>query len=101
MSNTLLLIDDDVNFINTLQLGLKFYGYTIITSQDPKTGWKEMERCQPSIILLDWEMPGMSGIDFTNILLLRIVYPYMKKKTRLLLSCYPVFLLDIAIPFFL
>jgi DNA-binding response OmpR family regulator len=67
MSNTLLLIDDDVNFINTLQMGLKFYGYTIITSQDPKTGWKEMERCQPSIILLDWEMPGMSGIDFTKL----------------------------------
>jgi DNA-binding response OmpR family regulator len=67
MPDTLLLIDDDSNFITTLQLGLELRGYVIVSSQNPITGWKEMERCQPSILLIDWEMPGMSGIEFAKL----------------------------------
>jgi len=67
MPNTMLLIDDDANFVTTLQIGLKQHGYTVITAPDPKTGWEEMEQSHPGIILLDWEMPGMSGIDFTKL----------------------------------
>jgi len=67
MSDTLLLIDDDANFVTTLQMGLKSHGYTVATSPNSDDGWKEMERCQPGIILLDWEMPGMSGIEFSKL----------------------------------
>jgi DNA-binding response OmpR family regulator len=35
---------------------------------DPINGWKELERCQPDIILLDWEMPGMSGIELAKLI---------------------------------
>jgi len=58
MPDTLLLIDDDADFLTTLQMGLELQGYGVITSQNPITGWKEMERCQPGIILIDWEMPA-------------------------------------------
>ena len=67
MPNTLLLIDDDADFITTLQMGLELQGYVVISSQNPITGWKEMERRQPGIILIDWEMPGMSGIEFAKL----------------------------------
>ena len=67
MPDTLLLIDDDGDFITTLQIGLELQGYVVITSQNPITGWKEMERFQPGIILIDWEMPGMSGIEFAKL----------------------------------
>jgi DNA-binding response OmpR family regulator len=67
MPDTLLLIDDDADFITTLQMGLELQGYIVISSQNPITGWKEMERCQPGIILIDWEMPEMSGIEFTKL----------------------------------
>jgi DNA-binding response OmpR family regulator len=67
MPDTLLLIDDDANFITTLQMGLELHGYIVITSQNPITGWKEMERSQPGIILIDWEMPDMSGLEFAKL----------------------------------
>jgi DNA-binding response OmpR family regulator len=67
MPNTLLLIDDDPNFITTLQIGLELQGYIVISSQNPITGWKEMERHQPGIILIDWEMPEMSGLEFAKL----------------------------------
>jgi DNA-binding response OmpR family regulator len=67
MPDTLLLIDDDAEFITTLQMGLELQGYVVISSHNPITGWKEMERCQPSIILIDWEMPDMSGLEFAKL----------------------------------
>jgi DNA-binding response OmpR family regulator len=67
MPNTLLLIDDDPNFITTLQIGLELQGYIVLSSQNPITGWREMERHQPGIILIDWEMPEMSGLEFTRL----------------------------------
>jgi CheY-like chemotaxis protein len=68
MADTLLLIDDDADFITTLQMSLELQGYMVTSSQNPIAGWKEMEKCQPSIILLDWEMPGMSGIEFVKLI---------------------------------
>jgi sigma-B regulation protein RsbU (phosphoserine phosphatase) len=35
---------------------------------NPIIGWKEMERCQPDIILVDWEMQGMSGIELVKLI---------------------------------
>jgi CheY-like chemotaxis protein len=67
MSDTLLLIDDDANFITTLQMGLELQGYVVKTSENPIIGWKEMEKHQPGIMLVDWEMPRMSGIEFTKL----------------------------------
>ncbi len=67
MSDTLLLIDDDVNFVTTLEMGLKMRGYNVVTSNDSKKGWGQMEKSQPGIILVDWEMPGMSGIEFSRL----------------------------------
>jgi DNA-binding response OmpR family regulator len=67
MSDTLLLIDDDVNFVTTLEMGLKMRGYNVVTSNDSKKGWGKMEKSQPGIILVDWEMPGMSGIEFSKL----------------------------------
>jgi len=68
MPDTLLLIDDDADFITTLQMGLELQGYIVISSQNPITGWKEMERWQPGIVLIDWEMPDMTGIEFAKLM---------------------------------
>jgi sigma-B regulation protein RsbU (phosphoserine phosphatase) len=68
MPNTILIIDDNAEFNSLLQMQLETAGYTIISTLNPITGWKEMERCQPDIILVDWEMPGMSGIDLVKLI---------------------------------
>ena len=63
MPHTLLIIDDDPDFVNMLRMNLETQGHTVASAQNPITGWKEMERCQPDIILVDWEMPKMNGVE--------------------------------------
>jgi sigma-B regulation protein RsbU (phosphoserine phosphatase) len=47
---------------------LETEGYKVTFALNPITGWKEMERCQPDIILLDWEMSEMSGLELIKII---------------------------------
>lgn len=68
MPNTILIIDDNVEFVSLLQMQLKMDGYIVASALDPIKGWKEMERCLPDIILVDWEMPEMSGIELIKLI---------------------------------
>ena len=68
MPNTVLIIDDNAEFNSLLQTQLETAGYTAISALNPIIGWKEMERCQPDIILVDWEMPGMNGIELVKLI---------------------------------
>jgi len=68
MPDTILIIDDNSEFNSLLHMQLESEGYTVISALNPITGWKEMERCQPDIILVDWEMPGMSGIELVKLM---------------------------------
>jgi sigma-B regulation protein RsbU (phosphoserine phosphatase) len=74
MPNTILIIDDNAEFVSSLQIGLETEGYTVIPALDSINGWKELERCQPDIILLDWEMPGMSGIELVKLIKSDVVH---------------------------
>jgi DNA-binding response OmpR family regulator len=68
MPNTILIIDDNAEFNSLLKMQLETAGYTAISALNPIIDWKEMERCQPDIILVDWEMPGMSGIELVKLI---------------------------------
>jgi sigma-B regulation protein RsbU (phosphoserine phosphatase) len=68
MPNTILIIDDNAEFVTLLQMQLKIEGYLVNFALDPIKGWKEMEQCQPDIILVDWEMPEMSGIELIKLI---------------------------------
>jgi CheY-like chemotaxis protein len=66
MANTILIIDDNPEFASSLQIQLEMEGYTVTSALNAIMGWREMERSQPDIILLDWEMPEMSGIELAK-----------------------------------
>jgi DNA-binding response OmpR family regulator len=74
MPNTILIIDDNAEFVSSLLMQLEIEGYVVASALNPIIGWKEMERCLPDIILVDWEMPEMSGIELVKLIKADIVH---------------------------
>lgn len=66
---TLLCIDDDLTTLAMLKARLeKVDGHKVITANDGESGIKLAEKYKPDAILIDWEMPKMTGIETVRML---------------------------------
>lgn len=56
----ILIIDDDVDFIESTRVVLEAKGYEVFSAQNTQEGLKEAERISPNLIILDVMMDKMS-----------------------------------------
>lgn len=66
MTHTILTIDDHPDTLEAVQDTLEAFGYRVFASLSPFTGLEIAEAEQPDLILLDVNMPGMSGTEFAR-----------------------------------
>jgi len=57
----ILLVDDDVEIIESLKVALSAKGYEILIARDGNQGLAMAERENPSLVILDMMMPKRSG----------------------------------------
>jgi DNA-binding NtrC family response regulator len=63
MSDRLLVVDDEPSNRKILEQVLARQGYTVEIASDGSEALKKVESCQPDLVLLDYMMPGESGLD--------------------------------------
>jgi two-component system response regulator ArlR len=59
----ILIIEDEIGIANFLKQGLEEEGYEVFVANDGKTGLEMALNKKADIILLDWILPQMLGID--------------------------------------
>lgn len=59
----ILIIEDEHGITNFLQQGLQEEGYIVVTADNGNAGLEMAAQEKPDLILLDWMLPGTSGID--------------------------------------
>lgn len=59
----ILIVEDEVGIANFLKQGLEEEGYDVIVAHDGKSGLEKARNQNADIILLDWILPQMLGID--------------------------------------
>jgi phosphoserine phosphatase RsbU/P len=59
----ILIIDDDPTVRMTLSRSLKNQGYDVSVAVDGKAGLQEAMRLRPALIICDWMMPVMDGLE--------------------------------------
>ncbi len=59
----ILVIDDEQHIIELLKFNLEVSGYEVMTSNDGFDGFIMARDDKPDLILLDWMLPNISGID--------------------------------------
>ena len=59
----ILIIEDELSQIELIQYNLKKEGYEVFTSHDGEDGLLQASEVLPDLILLDWMIPKISGIE--------------------------------------
>ncbi|WP_370458942.1 ATP-binding protein [Aggregicoccus sp. 17bor-14] len=62
----LLLVDDEENILKSIRRVLRRGDWVIETALDAETGLALLERFSPEVVISDFRMPGMNGVDFLS-----------------------------------
>jgi two-component system response regulator MprA len=60
---TVLVVDDDQKLLKMLQRTLTYEGLQVVTATNGQEALAKVDATQPEIIILDWMMPKMSGLE--------------------------------------
>lgn len=66
MSPTVLVVEDEPAIQELLSFNLKQAGYGVVPAHSAEIAGRLVKETLPDLILLDWMLPGMSGIDFAR-----------------------------------
>lgn len=59
----ILIVEDEIGIANFLRQGLEEEGYDVLVANDGETGYKLALSQKVNVILLDWILPKMTGIE--------------------------------------
>ncbi len=62
----ILVVEDEAAIRDMLQLVLEQAGFEVRLAMNIQTAFQEVEHHFPDLILLDWMLPGMSGVDWAK-----------------------------------
>lgn len=66
MSATILVVEDEPGIQEVLKFNLGQHGHDVMVAPDAEEAMGMLRASLPDLILLDWMLPGMSGIDFAR-----------------------------------
>lgn len=63
MTKTILIVDDDAGWQTLLGIMLKREGFETLKAKDAKAALETLDKSTPDLMITDYTMPGMNGID--------------------------------------
>ena len=79
---TILLIEDAVNLAKTIQCELANNGYTVYHAADGLAGLALFRQTSPDLVILDWMLPKLNGLDVLRQLRTEAVTPILMLTAR-------------------
>ncbi len=59
----ILVIDDDLTVLKIIQRALQNQGHEVVVAADGKDGLEQAQQIQPALIICDWMMPYVDGLE--------------------------------------
>ena len=63
MNGKIFIIEDEPSIIQLVQHNLEKEGFLVASSTNGNDGLKDLKKFEPNLLLLDWMLPDLSGID--------------------------------------
>jgi two-component system phosphate regulon response regulator PhoB len=64
VSAKILVVDDEPGIQALIEFNLQRAGYDVLAALDAEEARRHIEQAVPDLMLLDWNLPGMSGLEF-------------------------------------
>jgi two-component system phosphate regulon response regulator PhoB len=68
MKAKIFIVEDEPSIATLVKYNLEKENYIVFTSNNGEEGLKEIKKTEPDLVLLDWMLPDLSGIDICNAL---------------------------------
>lgn len=66
MKTTILIVEDEIAIKDMLRFAMEGVGFGLLEAENTHEAELQIAKQIPDLILLDWMLPGMSGIDFAR-----------------------------------
>jgi two-component system, OmpR family, response regulator MprA len=63
MNERILIVEDDPAILKMLQRGLAFEGFVVDVATDGRMGMNQARDHRPDLVVLDWMLPGLDGLE--------------------------------------
>ncbi len=63
---TALVVDDNADYRRLLSRTLEPAGFRIVEASSAEEGWVALETRVPDVAILDWNLPGASGVELAR-----------------------------------
>ncbi|MDC0416877.1 phosphate regulon transcriptional regulator PhoB [Candidatus Pelagibacter sp.] len=63
MNGKIFIIEDEASIIKLVQHNLEKEGFIVSSSENGNEGLKQLKKFEPNLLLLDWMLPDLSGIE--------------------------------------
>ena len=83
LGKKIMIVDDDIELLRVLPALLQPWRFKLTTLDDPRQFWDVLQAVVPDLLVLDIEMPYLSGIELCKVLR---THPYWCKLPVLFLS---------------
>jgi DNA-binding NtrC family response regulator len=79
-----LLVDDEESVLEIIGMKIRTWGYDLVTASNGKKALVLIKTKRPDIVVLDYMMPGLDGIDT-----LKEIRKFDKKMPAVIFTAYP------------
>ncbi len=66
MSATILVVEDEPAIQELIAYNLELAGYQVLRAENAEQAFEMVDAALPDLVVLDWMLPGMSGIEFAR-----------------------------------
>ncbi len=63
MTSHILLVEDEIKLAKFVELELGYEGYQVTVAHDGLSGLTAARESHPDLVILDWMLPGLSGLE--------------------------------------
>jgi two-component system alkaline phosphatase synthesis response regulator PhoP/OmpR family response regulator RpaB len=81
-NNTILVVDDDQDIVQTIKGNLELDGYAVLTAFDGRTGLDIARKNRPDLMILDLNLPDIDGIKACQIIRREFDFPIIMLTAR-------------------